>query len=170
MPEGGLQQLFIVVLFVVVGLIDLFGRWAKGRQGNDSGGSAPPAPTRWPRVEWPDEDDGVDERYGQGRTWRPIDAPPPVEVPAPAKPRTSSQTSPREMPQREPVPRNAKQRLATPTTPTTPSAPRRASTLLAAAPVAPPVQRHTTLLDVREARRAVIAATVLGPCLAMRDD
>jgi hypothetical protein len=158
MPEGGLQQLFIVVLFVAFGLIDLIGRWAKGRrQGN--GGGASPTPSPWPRMEWPDDDDDDAEftPAEQGRTWRPIDAPPPVEVPVPTKTRASSQqpVSAKSAPARSSAPLRAASLRAAPK-PLAPAAP------------APTVRRRTPVIDVREARRAIIAATVLGPCLALQ--
>ncbi len=185
MGDGGLQQLIIVGFFLLFGLLDLVGRALKRRnQGttvepdrNDYANGqdefdvfAEPQARRPERVPPRAPEPGYDVRREEPMVVRPAPAPPREQAPVSA-PRTT-QSGPREAPvrmapERGSAPRVAALRVA----PVRVQSARKASAGMTA------LDRLDTgrtgrgrsgapLLNVHDARRAILAMTILGPCRA----
>ncbi len=168
MRNGGLQQLIVLALFVVVALVDLLGRWVRsraerggapgpgddaGRRAGAEGGASRPMP--WPTRDAP-----------------PVDAPPVDAPPAERRPPRSRQPS-----RERPTPAAA--RAVPPRGASAPSPPARTAPPARARPEPPTVPPRRpprarsaarAALDAAAARRAIVAMTILGPCRALEPE
>lgn len=180
MRDGSLQQLIIVGVFIVFALLDVIGRFAK----KSRDGTAEPDTRDYTR----DDDDfeifdlppaRPAERQPDARRPEPFAeprVPQPMPTPRPVptqRPSSVPQSVPRSAPTRPPVarapaPRAAPVRVAPVRTPS----PRLAAIGMSA------IDRIDSsrvgheaasqpLLNVHDARRAILAMTILGPCRAM---
>jgi hypothetical protein len=146
MRNGGLQQLIVLALFVVVALVDLLGRWVRSRA--ERGGAPGPGD---------DAGRGNGPEGGASRPmpWPTRDAPPVDAPPAERRPPRSRQPS-----RERPTPAAA--RAVPPRGASAPSPPART------APRARSAARAA--LDAAAARRAIVAMTILGPCRALEPE
>jgi hypothetical protein len=168
---GGFQQIIVIGLVLLFGLADLMTRWAKGRMRSQEPGE----PTRRPAqddpwqvdVPWRNEDASNDVVV--------VSRPVRVEVPArmPTRTRESAERAraPRERTVRD---RTSSVRQAVlRSAPVRPVAPRLAAGGISArdrmaAGTSGPRARGLTF-SADDARRGVIAMTVLGPCRALEE-
>lgn len=169
MGDGGFQQIIIIGLFLLFGLADLIARWARGRTRSQQPGE----PVRRPVEEdpwqvdmpWRDEDDDVVVEQRPVR----VEAP----VPVPARDRVSAERgrAPRERTVRDRA--SSVRQAVVRSAPVRPVASRLATGGISAqdriaAGLSGARQRGVTF-TAADARRGVIAMTVLGPCRALED-
>jgi hypothetical protein len=178
---GGFQQIIIIGLFLLFGLADLIARWARGRTPS----SPPGEPVRRPvdveerpwQVDMPWQDD--DDVVVMERPVR-VDAPAPererVERAPPRRDRTARDRTARDRTARD---RTARDRTSSVrqavvrTAPVRPVASRVATGGISArdrmAAGLSGTRRRGLTFTAEDARRGVIAMTVLGPCRALDD-
>lgn len=200
MGDGGLQQLIIVGLFLLFGLLDLVGRALKRRGG---GQRAETDPNDYAGDYANDQSDF--DAFGQPRergpermqprapepdyeVWREepvVERPAPVErqpspvkrQPAPMSAPRTVQSGPRSAPTRSAPERGSAPRVAAPRVAALRVAPVRVQSARKASAGMTALDRMDTsstararsgapLLNVHDARRAILAMTILGPCRA----
>ncbi len=180
MGDGGFQQLIIVGMFLLFGLLELVARALKRKGEADVSETIERYEAREQRDADVFEEQPLPQRSRMQPQERvPVDVPrtEPVQAPAP-RVTTPRDATPRQATPRAAAPRAATPRVATPRAATVRVAPVRVQSARKASAGMTALDRLDTsgtgrrrnaapLLNVHDAKRAILAMTVLGPCRAI---